>query len=146
VPDLGRRVQISASRSGTLRGLDEEVAEGRVREVGIVRRQHDLRVAGQLDRPVAGAKVRDHHPPQLGVVFGRHDDLGPRLDPVVHAAEDGAVGREGDLVLLGLPAGGLVGRGPDAPALEVADVAEAAPAVGRDVLAPARHRGLLARL
>ena len=46
---------MSASRSGDRRGLDEQVAERRVREIGIARRQHDLGVAGEIDACAVGA-------------------------------------------------------------------------------------------
>ncbi len=62
------------------RGLDEEVAERRMREVGAGRGEHDFGVAGQIEAARPMAVVGDRDAPQLGVVFGRDDDLGARFE------------------------------------------------------------------
>ena len=77
-----------------------------MRHVGGAGREHDLRVAGQLDVPRALAVIGDRHAPQLGIVFRRHDDLGAGLDVVVEAAEHRAIGGKGHLVFVRLSAVG----------------------------------------
>ena len=47
--ERGRRVAVMALTPLVPLGLDEEVAERRVRAVGLGRREHDLAVAGELD-------------------------------------------------------------------------------------------------
>ena len=76
--------------AGALRvelGLDEQLAERRMREVVLGRCQHHLGIARDLDfaRPVAA--VGDRQPPHLDVVFGRDGDLQLRLEVAVAAAE-----------------------------------------------------------
>ena len=95
---------------GKQRGLDEEVAEGRVREVPAFRRQHDLGVAGQLDLAHGGAAVDHRDAAQLDVVFRRHGDLRVDVDGAVAAPDDRAVGTEGDLVVVWLDQRRLIGR------------------------------------
>ena len=114
-----------------------------MRRVGGAGREHDFRIARQLDIPRALAVIGDRHPPQLSIVLGRHDDLGAGFDFGVDAAEHRAIGGEGHFVFVGILGGGLVCRRPDLACLEVADVAEAAPVVGRDVLVPSGQRELL---
>ena len=79
-------------------GLHEQVAERRMRASAARRRQHDLGVAGQLDRARRVAAVGDADAAQLDVVFGRDADLGVRVDVAVAAAEFGAALREDRLV------------------------------------------------
>ena len=124
-------------------GLDEQVAERRVGQVGVGRREDDLGVAGELEAASHGGVIGHGDPPQLRIVFRRDDDFRAGLDAVVQSPPRRAIRREGHLVFLGLPGGRLVGRGPDVAGVEVADVTEGAPGVGRDVLAPARQRHLL---
>ncbi len=125
------------------RRLDEEVAERRVGQVGARRGEDDFGVAGQVEAACPMAVVGDRHAPQLGIVFGRDDDLGPRFQARVDTAPDGAVERERGLVLVRLAPRGLVRRRPDVTGIEIAHEDEAAPGIARDVLAPARQGQLL---
>ena len=54
------------------------------------RRESDLRVARDVDRPPCPRAVGDAEPAQLDVVFGRDDDLGMRFEVVVAPAKFGA--------------------------------------------------------
>ena len=123
--------------------FDEEITERRVCEIRVVWRQNDFRITGQVEAASAGAVVCDRHAPQLRIVFRRDDHLGPGLNPRVDAAEDRAIGRKDHIVLVWRARCRLVCRGPDVAAVEIAHVAEAAPAVGCDVLAPPSHGDLL---
>ena len=125
-------------------GLHEQLAEGGVQRVGDRRRQHHLGVAGQLDRAARAAAVGDARAAQFDVVFRRHHDLGVRVELAFAHAELGARVGEDRLELLGLPLRGLVRGGPAVAAGDVAQVAEHAPVVARDVLVPARQRQLAA--
>ena len=128
---------------GQRRRLDEQVRERRVREVGLRRRQHDFRVAGEIEAARLAAVVGDRDPPQLDVVLGRDDDLGARLQASVDPAEHRPVEREGDFELVGVASDRLMGGRPDRTGLQIANEAEVAPFVGGDVLPPARHRQVL---
>ena len=95
-------------QAGALRvvlGLDEQLAERRMREIVLGACQHDLGVAGDLDlaRPIAA--VGDRQPPHLHVVFRRDGDLELRFEVAVAAPERRLVELEGGLVLVGLAAG-----------------------------------------
>ncbi len=113
-------------------GLDEELSEGGVRDVFGDGPQGDLDVARQLDlaRPVA--LVRHGEPPHLGVVLGRDGDLEAGLDAVIASLDDGLLGEELHEVVLRLRADGLIGRGPDRAAVDVAQVDELTARVARD--------------
>ena len=87
---------------GQQRRLDEQVAEGRVREVAAFRRQHDLGVAGQLDLAHGRAAIDHRDAAQLDVVFRRHGDLGVDVDGAVATPEDRAIRAEDDLVVVWL--------------------------------------------
>ena len=94
----GRRLNSRPALCAIELGLDEQLAERRVREVVLGTRQHDLGVAGDLDlaRPVAA--VGDRQPPHLDVVLGRDGDLELRLEVAVAPAERDLVEIEGRLV------------------------------------------------
>ncbi len=96
--------------------LDEEVAEGRVRHVRGVRREHDLGVARHLDVARARRLVRQRDATNLGVVLGRDDDLGVRDDTVVGAEDVNLVFREGDFVGARPARGRLIPGRPDGAA------------------------------
>ena len=61
-------------------GLEEELGEGRVAEVGAARGQDDLGVAGQLQLAGRGVVVDQRDPADLGAVLGRDDHLEHGLD------------------------------------------------------------------
>jgi hypothetical protein len=113
-------------------------------EVGVAGREHDFRVAREIKAARPLAVVGDRHPSQLHIVFRRHDDFGPYLDLPVDAPPRGAIRSEDDLVLVGLPIGGLIGGRPDLAGVEVAHEDERAPGVSGDVFAPPGHRQVLA--
>ena len=102
-----------------------------------------LGVAGQVERAGPVAVVDQRDPADFRVGVGRDRDLVAGLDVAVAAAEVGPVG-EDRLVFVGVSAERLVAGGPGAAVVEVADVAELAPAVAGRVLAPAGHVQLLA--
>ena len=131
---VGRARPAAEQQAGALRielGLDEQLAERRMREVVLRTRQHDLRVAGDLDLARLRAAVGDRQPPHLHVVFRRHGDLELRLDVGVAAAERDLVEIERRLEAVGLLADRLVGGGPDAARPGIAQVDEVGAGVGR---------------
>ena len=70
---------------GEILGRDEQLQEGRMRDVVGLRRQHQLGVGRHVDlaRPVAG--IRDRDAADLGVVFGRDEHLQRRRERPVAA-------------------------------------------------------------
>ena len=140
---VGRARPAAEQQAGALRielGLDEQLAERRVREVVLGTRQHDLGVAGHLDLARLRAAVGDRQPPHLHVVFRRHGDLELRFDVGVAAAERDLVEIEGGLEPVGLLADRLVGGRPDAARPRIAQVDVVGAGVGRRVVAPPRDR------
>ena len=67
--------------------FDEQLAERRVGEVVLGPRQHDLRVAGDLDLARPRAPVGDRQPADLDVVLGRDRHLQLRLEVAGARAE-----------------------------------------------------------
>ena len=137
-PDAYQRIPFGYSDR-----FHEQVAERRMRKVGVSWCQHDFGVARHVEAARAVAVIGQRHPAQLHIVFRRDDDLGPELDADVEAAKRGAVRGKADLVLVWLAAGRLERCRPYLPRVEIAHVDEAAPRVCRDVLAPSRHREVL---
>ena len=121
-------------------GLDEQLAERRVREVVGGGHEDDLRVAGDVDLPDARAVVAHREPPHFDVVFRRHRDVEVRREVVVAPPEARPIGGERDGVVVRLPARRLIGGGPDGAAANVAQVDELPVRVARGVAAPARDR------
>ena len=121
-------------------GLHEQVLEGRVRDVGRLRREGDLRVRRQLDLASVRAEVGQRHAADLRVVLRRHDDGQAGRDRAVATGELGVILRVGDLVAVRLRAAGLVARRPHRAGVHVAQEEIAAPRVAGHVLAPAGHR------
>src|SRR5690606_17940385 len=93
-----------------------------------------------LDGARGARVIGDAQAAQLDIVLGRYRDLGVRLEATLAAAELGLGIGEDRLVAVDRHGSGLVGGGPEFPALHVAQVAEAAPVVAGAVLAPARDR------
>ncbi len=120
-------------------GLHEQVLEGRVSDVGRLRREDDLGVRGQLDLTTARAEIRQRYAADLRVVLRRHDDGQAGRDRAVATGELGVILRVGDLVAVGFRAAGLVTRRPHGAAVDVAQEEIATPRVARHVLAPAGH-------
>src|SRR5260370_37767628 len=101
--------------------------------------QHHLRITGQLDGAWRFGSVGDCDPAQLNVVVGRYADLRMRVDPIVAAAELGTGLGENGLVTFSRLEGRLPSRGPEGAAVQVAQIAEGAPAIARGVFTPARY-------
>ena len=121
-------------------GLDEQLGERRVRDVGGLGRQNQFGVGSHLDLARLVAEVRDRHAAHFRIVFGGNQHLqGGRQRPVP-TRELGAILVEGDLVSLGLGSNRLVGRRPDLAARDVPQEDVRAPVVAGGVLSPAGHR------
>ena len=118
-------------------GLHEEIGERRMQRVGGSGREHDFRVAGDLDRAPRSRAVGDAEPAQLDVVFGRNDDFGMRLEIVVAPAKFGARFGEYRFVVRRARRRRLMRGRPEVAAGRVADVAERPPVVAGAVFAPA---------
>jgi hypothetical protein len=84
---LAQRTRSARAQDGTPLGqnlgLDKKVAEGRVQFVGGRRRDDDFGITRDIDLPALPRAIGDAHPAQLDVIFGRHDDLGMRLEIAV---------------------------------------------------------------
>ena len=128
-------------RSATILGLHEQLGEGRMRDVGRRRRQHELGIGGDFDLARVAAAVGDRDAADLGIVFGRDQDLQTRRQRSVAPGELGAVLGEGDL---DSESGSTpLGWKPADQTLPLRDVAQedvGAPIVAGGVLAPARDR------
>ena len=72
------------------------------------RRENHLGVAGDVDRPRTAGAVRDVDTPDLDIVFGRHDDLGMRLEIEIPAPKFRPPLREDRFIVFGLLERGLV--------------------------------------
>ncbi len=120
-------------------GLHEQFREGRMRHVGRTGAEHDLGIGGYFDVPPHSPHVGERDAPDLGIAFGRDEDFRRRGDSAVAADELGMVlGEVGDIGV-GLRPGRLVGRGPGAAGLGIAEIDPGAPVVEGPVLAPAGH-------
>ena len=117
----------------------EDLGEGGMRAVGVMRGERQFAIAGQFNLAVAQRSIRDRHPPELRVVLGRHGDFG-----------DGFYTQHPPLifrVVAGKAHGGcpqfapdwLIGGRPNGGRAQIPDVEEAAPAVHGGVGAPARQ-------
>ena len=91
----------------------EELAEGRVGEIVGSGREDDLGVAGDLELPGPIPVVGHLDPADLDVVLGRDRDLELRPDLVVPPLEGRLLHRERDDLVLRVPAGRVMGGGPD---------------------------------
>ena len=135
------RAAAPGAEDGVLRlhdlGLHEQSAERLVRQVRRERRQHDFGVRGELDLAVAAGMVRQGYAADLHVVLRRDADLGLRLQIVVATPEFGAALGENGLLELRFALHRMVGDRPADVGVDVAQVAEGAPAIARGVLAPA---------
>jgi hypothetical protein len=144
-PDLAvvGRTRTPGSQQGPELGnvlrLHEEVREGRVGLVGLLRSQHDLGVGRDVDLPIPVFQVGDAQPAQLGIVLGGNHDLEGDRERGVHLGDAGTVLGVDDLVLIYLGSARLEASGPDLTGFGVSQEDEAAPAVARRVLAPASN-------
>ena len=121
-------------------GLDEQVAERRVRRIRQWCGEHDLRVARDVDLATGPRTIGDSHPAQFNVVFRGDDNLGMGLVFEIAAPELCPSLRKDRLIGLCRIERRLMRIRPERAAREVADVAESAPVVACCVLAPTRHR------
>ena len=98
---------------GEILGRDEQLREGRMRDVVGLRRQHQFGIGGHVDlaRPVAG--IGDRDAADLGVVFGRDEHLQRGRQRAVAPGELGAILVEDDVIGVGFDAAGLEAGRPD---------------------------------
>ena len=126
----GRRWQISADAFGQVFGLDEQLAERRMREVVARQRQRDLDVAGDVDLAHAIAVIDELQQPHFDVVLGRDGDFELRGDLLGRRIEHRDVRLEGREVAIRLAPGRQIGRRPDRAAAHVAQVDVLAAGIG----------------
>ena len=93
-------------------GLDEQLVEGRMLPVCVVRRHREFNVAGEIEAAGAKRPIDQGDPPNLHVIFRRDDDLRFGLNAVIGAPEHGTVEREVGGIRLNLPADRVIGVGP----------------------------------
>ena len=94
---------------GQVFGFQEELAEGRMREIVGRRRQDDFHVAGDIDFAGPGALIHHRHATNFHVVLGRHGHVEMRRDPVVVAAEGRLLRAKLDDVVVGFRRGWMIG-------------------------------------
>jgi hypothetical protein len=83
-------------------------------------------------------------PAQFDIVFGRHDDLGVRIEvELAHTKLRPGIA-ENRLVAFWLVQGRLVGRRPECAAADIAQVAEHAPVIAGRIFMPAGHGDVVA--
>ena len=103
-------------------GLDEEFVESRMRAVGLVRGQREFEVAGQFEAARLLGDVHQGHSPDLGVVLGRHHDLGEGIARTAALSKFRSVGGEVPCVEQPRRTHWLMGDAPEHSAVEVLDV------------------------
>ena len=106
---------------GEIFRLDEQLGEGRMRDVGALGREHEFGIGGDLDVARAASGVGDRDPANLGVVLGGDDHVQCRRQRAVASRELGAVLVEGDVIGVRLDAGRLEARRPGDAAAQVLD-------------------------
>ena len=110
-------------------GLDEQLVEGRMLPVCVVRRQGEFNVAREIETAGPEGPIDQGDPPNLNVIFRRDDDLRFRLNAVIGAPEHGTVEREDGGVRLNLPADWVIRVGPYSIRTGLMDVAEGSPRI-----------------
>ena len=147
-PDLGLAGAAAAAggdqdaKLGMVIGDDEHFGEGRVRKIGGLRGKHQLDIRGQVDLARAPAGVGQRDPPGLGVVFGRHHDLGGGRQAARPAGEGGLMFAEDGGVLFGHQPGRLHARRPPLAGLHIAQVDEGPKRIQRRVRPPPADRDI----
>jgi len=84
-------------------GSDEQLVEGRMLPVCVVRRQREFNVAREIETAGVKGPIDQADPPNLNVIFRRDNDLRFRLNGVIGAPEHGTIEREFGRVRLNLP-------------------------------------------
>ena len=121
-------------------GLDEQILKCGMGAVRVGGREHDLRIAGQLDLLRLQRPVRQDHAAHFCCIVRRNGDLGHRVHVAVAANERDAIAGEENAVPLGLGSRRLVRRRPDMSGAQILDVAPLSVVVARRVVAPPRDR------
>ena len=104
-------------------GLDEQLVEGHMLPVGVVRRQREFNVAREIETAGPKGPIGQSDPPNLNVIFWRDDDLRFGLNAVISAPEHGTVESEVGGVHLNLPADRVIRVGPQSIRVSLMDVA-----------------------
>ena len=125
--------------AGEVLGFEKQLAERRVRQIIGRCRQHDLRVAGDVDLTNSRALVDDGHAPHFDVVFRGDGDVELRGDLVVVPAERRSLRPELDGVLVRFRGRRMIGGRPHGAASHVAQVDELTARIPRGVSARLRH-------
>jgi hypothetical protein len=89
--------------------FQEQLAEGRMRQIVGRRGQDDLLVAGDVDFTDPRALIHDRHPADFHVVFRGHGHVELRRDAVIVAAERRLLRAKLDDVVVGLCGGWMIG-------------------------------------
>ena len=134
LPDFPRAPVRKQRRAlGEIFGLDEQLAERRMREVVFRRSEHDLRVARHVDLADPEAAIGQLQAADLDIVFGGDGDIERRDDVVVATVERRFLRKEQDRVSLRLATSRVEGRRPDRAAPHVAQIDELAAVIARRI-------------
>jgi hypothetical protein len=125
--------------SGLESRLEEELREGRVGLIGPAAVQANLEKARHLDLAPASAVIDERQRAYLGVRIRRDTDRAAGLDVAVPPMELGAVGSRIESGCVRGLSRRLDAHRPGPADARIANVMDVAPAVARDVFAPARH-------
>ena len=114
-----------------------------MRDVGGLRREHDLGIGRDFDGAWLAAAVLQRQAAQLGIVDRRDDEVERRVQIAVVARPGGALLREARFAGIRRDGRGLVCRGPDLAGRDVGEIEIAAERVAGRILAPARDRAFV---
>ena len=123
---------------GMILGLDEQLREGGMRDIGALWPQCEFGIRRDLDVARSTSGVGDGHATNLGVVFGRDEHFERRRQSAVSSRDLDAVLVEIDSIFIGLSARRLKTGRPDgaAPYVPKKDIRSAI--VSRSILSPSR--------
>ena len=141
---LGRRPPPPCCQDGAeigeILGFDEQLHEGRMRDIVGLRCQHQFGIGRHVDLACPVAGIGNRNAADLGVALARNQHLQHGGQRSVVPGDFGAILIEHDFIAVGLGAAGLESGGPYIAAVHIAQVDVGAPVVARGILAPPRHR------
>ena len=138
-----RAARSASGQKGAIQGIEfrfqKKLCESWVGLIGPTVIQAHLRIARKLGFAAAKAMIDERHHAQLGICI-RHDTHGTAgLDLAILSTELRAVGVKLDFRFISNPAQRLTSNRPHFVVAEITNVIELAPAVAREIFAPAGY-------